>query len=293
VSRTSLSVALVTRNRPELLAQCLASLRSQDVSPHEIVVSDDSADAGASAWNRKLCAEHAARYVEGPRRGLYANRNHVALQCAGTHILTSDDDHLHPPGYLRDVCSLVARDPRRIWTFGQRDVGEPPGTIHYPGEYGQRGNARPARDPERSAAIADGCTVYPREVFDSGARYCDFYRFGDLYLLWGHELRLRGWQVTISGTVHVVHRPEASHERAGDAAWLLEQVEANHFVRFACALGVFRTPYSTARACALLARDCLSWRAMSGYRVRVRLPMHRGARALARGVSYAARLRRL
>jgi len=44
-----LSVALVTRNRPESLDRCLASLRAQDTQPFEIAVSDDGDDPAVTA----------------------------------------------------------------------------------------------------------------------------------------------------------------------------------------------------------------------------------------------------
>ena len=289
----SLSIALVTRNRPDLLRQCLDSLRAQNAPADEIVVSDDSSREDAAAANRALAQQAGARYTEGPRRGLYANRNHAALHCTGTHILTSDDDHTHPPGYLRKVRELVMSDPRRIWALGERDPADASGRIHLPGEYGLRGNARLARHPERCAAIADGSTVYPRIVFESGARYCETYRFGDLYLLWGRELERRGWHISVSEATYVVHRREASLERAADAAWLREQMEANHFVRVACAVGIFRSRYSTCRALALLVRDSLSPQTITGYRVRVRLPLTGAVRAVRRGLREAARLRQL
>lgn len=293
MSEPRLSIALVTRNRPERLAHCLGSLRAQADAPEEIIVSDDSSTADCSTRTRLVAERFVARYVAGPRRGLYANRNHAALHCAGTHILTCDDDHVHPPDYLRQAKALIARDPRRIWSFGERDPTDPSGVLRLPGEYGARGNARPARDPERSAAIADGSTIYPREVFDSGARYCELYRFGDLYLLWGRELQRRGWQITVSTATYVIHHLEASRERAADAAWLLEQVEANHFVRVACAFGIFRSGYSVCRALALLARNVMSAGTIAGYSVSVRLPPSAALRALSRGLREARRLRGL
>lgn len=293
MSAPRLSIALVTRNRPELLARCLESLRAQTEAPHEIVVSDDSSTADRAARTRSTADRFAARYVEGPRRGLYANRNHAALECTGSHILTGDDDHTHPPDYLDRVMALVGRDPRRIWALGERDATDGSGTVHVPGEYGARGNARPARDPARSAAIADGSTVYPREVFDSGARYSELYRFGDLYLLWGRELQRRGWQISVTAETYVIHHPEAALERTADAAWLAEQMEANHFVRIACAFGIFRSAFSAGRALALLARDLLTSRPVAGYSVRVRLPIAAGMRALVRGAREARRLRAL
>lgn len=90
-----ISVALVTRNRPESLRRCLTSLRAQDVQPWEVVISDDSDDHESAL---ALAKEFGVRHVLGPKRGLYGNRNSSALACEGTHIRTMDDDHTFPPG---------------------------------------------------------------------------------------------------------------------------------------------------------------------------------------------------
>src|SRR3954451_20622301 len=71
------SVALVTRNRPESLERTLRSVKSQDVQPWELVISDDSSEEYAPRV-AEIVATFGARYIRGPQRGLYANRNHVA-----------------------------------------------------------------------------------------------------------------------------------------------------------------------------------------------------------------------
>ena len=98
VTDLSLSVALVTRNRPDSLQRTLRSLRAQDLQPFEVVVSDDSEPALAGA-TRDVALEHGCRYLTGPQRGLYANRNAAALACQGTHVRTMDDDHEFPGGH--------------------------------------------------------------------------------------------------------------------------------------------------------------------------------------------------
>src|SRR5437763_4375715 len=116
-SSPQISVALVTRNRPASLERTLRSLRAQDSAPFEVVVSDDSDDSQAGA-TRALAEQFSARYVRGPRRGLYANRNHVALACRGTHIRSMDDDHEFPPGHWRECETAVAMDPKASWLIG-------------------------------------------------------------------------------------------------------------------------------------------------------------------------------
>src|SRR5829696_6359592 len=96
---STVSIALVTRNRPDSLERTLQSLRAQSTQPHEVVVSDDS-DERHAVETRRVVEAHEATYLTGPRRGLYANRNAVASACSGTHVRTMDDDHEFPEGHF-------------------------------------------------------------------------------------------------------------------------------------------------------------------------------------------------
>lgn len=189
-----LSVALVTRNRPDSLRRCLESLRAQETQPFEVVVSDDSDDAFAGAV-REVAERQGCRYVSGPRRGLYANRNFVALQCAGTHIRTMDDDHTFPPGHFAQCLSAVRSDPRAVWTTGE--VGFVGGKFYDKGETATQlhpaGVGGPVHDPDDNWAIADGSTIYPRTVFDRGLRMVEEFGYGSSYLEFGAYIYKHGF----------------------------------------------------------------------------------------------------
>ena len=114
-----LSVALVTRNRPHSLEQCLMSWHQQTIAPFEIIVSDDS-QGDYENEVRQLATRFGCIYTSGPGRGLYSNRNHAALTCRGSHILTADDDHTHPSDYVEKVLEVIASDPDRIWIFAEK-----------------------------------------------------------------------------------------------------------------------------------------------------------------------------
>jgi len=117
-STVSLSIALVTRNRPESLERTLVSLRAQEPHPFEVVISDDSGSERAEA-TKKIANRFECVYSRGPQRGLYANRNAAFLRCRGTHVRTMDDDHILPPGHLSACVSAVQSDPTAIWTTGE------------------------------------------------------------------------------------------------------------------------------------------------------------------------------
>ena len=137
-SEIRISVALVTCNRPESLERCLKSWRSQTISPWEIVVSDDS-DATRAPQIEAIAQQYHCTYTRGPQRGLYANRNHASLSCRGTHILSGDDDHIHPPDYVETVLEVVQSDSQRIWVFTERNFVEPNAPLVCPGELGPKG----------------------------------------------------------------------------------------------------------------------------------------------------------
>src|ERR1700758_2910460 len=113
-----LSVALITRNRPVSLERGLASLRAQGEQPFEVIVSDDS-DAGIAPIIQKIAGAFGCRYLCGPKKGLYANRNFAAANCLGTHIRTMDDNHVLPCDHLSKCVAAIRRDRNAIWTTGE------------------------------------------------------------------------------------------------------------------------------------------------------------------------------
>src|SRR3954451_9899484 len=113
-----LSVALVTRNRPDSLARTLESLSRQNVQPYEVILSDDSDVESMISANAELAQKYSCKYLKGPGRGLYANRNFVAKSCIGTHIRTMDDDHEFPENHLTECLKAIEKEPNTIWTIG-------------------------------------------------------------------------------------------------------------------------------------------------------------------------------
>ena len=166
--RIAVSVALVTRNRPRSLERCLESWRRQTVAPDEIVVSDDS-DDDTAAESEEIARRYGCRYTRGPRRGLYANRNHASLECRGTHIVSADDDHTHPADYVAVIRDLITSDPPRSGFSPSACRAIPSSPLTCPPELHRSGFGSAPADPSRCAAIADGASVYPRRDLRVGA----------------------------------------------------------------------------------------------------------------------------
>jgi glycosyltransferase involved in cell wall biosynthesis len=288
----SISVALVTRNRPSSVERCLESWRRQTVAADEIVVSDDSDDAMAGE-TEAIAGRYGCLYTRGPRRGLYANRNHASLQCRSTHIVSADDDHTHPVDYVAVIKALVATDPHRVWIFSERLPGDSSTPLTCPPELHRSGFGITPADPSRCAAIADGASVYPRQIFDRGLRYDETYPFGGLWYLWGKLLARHGWHITFSDRTFVWHHfwPEAEtavEGRLGNRDQLLQQLLATTYVQFVGALWLDRSPIQVAWAAAYSVRRLLIPDSIVHFRVRTRLPFA----GVVRAVWLAVRARR-
>jgi glycosyltransferase involved in cell wall biosynthesis len=166
-----LSIALVTWNRPDSLERALASLRAQSVQPFEVIVSDDSQMEYKEA-TRAIAAKFGCSYNSGPHRGLYANRNVAAQQCRGTHIRTMDDDHILPPDHLAKCLQAASTDANAIWTTGEIGYlqGQLVDSAEVANQLGPSGVGERIENPDDNWGIADGSTIYPRNVFDRGFR---------------------------------------------------------------------------------------------------------------------------
>lgn len=279
-AKVTLSVALVTRNRVESLTRCLSSWAAQTVAPLEIVISDDS-DQELAPQIQELAARFNCVYTAGPRRGLYANRNHAALQCRGTHILTGDDDHSHPVDYVENVLKTVAQDPNRVWIFAERYPDCPDMPLTCPPELHRSGSGISPVDPDNSAAIADGSSVYPRQIFDMGLRYDESYGFGGMWYLWGKLLVKRGWRISFSDKTFVWHHL-LTDGREYNVEALQQHIECNMYVLFVNALWISPGPVNLFWSIVYLCRHMFLSSSVTLYKIRTRLPLKSGWRLLGR-----------
>jgi len=214
-----MSVAIVTRNRPTSLDRTLKSLRAQEVQPWEVIVSDDS-DAGQVPEVQRIVAAYDCQYIAGPQCGLYANRNHVAAACQGTHIRTMDDDHEFPEGHIKKCLTAIQHDLDSVWVIGEFFSHEtiakslPP----CPGQLHPRGFSVVPDDPQNCWAIADGSCIFPSKVFSDGHGYVEYFKFGSSFLELGSRLFWLGYRVRFLETTFIVHHTLEFQEK-GSTVW--------------------------------------------------------------------------
>jgi glycosyltransferase involved in cell wall biosynthesis len=202
-----LSVALVTRNRPESLARTLRSLCKQNVQPYEVIVSDDSDMENMINANIELARNYSCKYIKGPGKGLYANRNLVAKSCTGTHIRTMDDDHEFPENHVMNCLKAIEEEPDTIWTIGEFYPTDKVKTLPapIPGQLHPRGYSYSPKNIKKYFGISCGASIYPKSVIDRNILNAEAYRFGILYLEYGARLYKKGYTIKPLAITYVIH----------------------------------------------------------------------------------------
>lgn len=207
MSNYTLSIALVTRNRPESLHRTLKSLFHQEITPYEVIISDDSKDQEYILRNKQIVKEFGGRYFQGPQQGLYTNRNFAAKNCSGTHIRTMDDDHEFPPGHLRECMKAIRTEPETIWTIGEYSIRSKFHTIPcpIPGQLHPRGFSYIPVNMKNYCGISCGGTIYPARIINEGKLNCEFYKFGIVYLEYGARLKKLGYTIKFIDQTYLIH----------------------------------------------------------------------------------------
>jgi GT2 family glycosyltransferase len=98
------TIVVCTRDRPEALKRCLASLLDQTHKPEQIIVVDN---ASRDDQTRKVASAAGVDYVREDRAGLDVARNTGAQKAIGEIIAYADDDvRLHPRWLERLVAAF-------------------------------------------------------------------------------------------------------------------------------------------------------------------------------------------
>lgn len=99
---TSLSVIIATRDRPDMLGDCLGSLAGQTIDDFEVLVVDDGSHADLRPAVRDAASHGlSVAYVRQDPSGLSAARNHGTAAAEGDALAYLDDDALADPGWAR------------------------------------------------------------------------------------------------------------------------------------------------------------------------------------------------
>jgi GT2 family glycosyltransferase len=160
-----LAICICTRNRPDDLVTALESIRSSSVQPQQIIVSDDSTDTRTRDLIRERFGD--IEFLEGPRRGLCANRNAALKAVTSERVLFIDDDAVLGEFFVAHVRATLDGLPldkraRTIVTGLERQSGR----LISPSDQTFLGyQERAYRSNEPLNTVVINATVFPTALF--------------------------------------------------------------------------------------------------------------------------------
>ncbi|MBD2501914.1 glycosyltransferase family 2 protein [Anabaena azotica] len=128
------SVCICTRNRPQELSKALKSVEGSTYPAFEVIVSDDSTNDDT----KTLISSYflGVKYLDGPRKGLGANRNNILKAVTGSHVLFIDDDVVLNESFLEMMCNHLAylADKENLEKLIVSGIENKNGQLVFPGE---------------------------------------------------------------------------------------------------------------------------------------------------------------
>jgi GT2 family glycosyltransferase len=108
----TISVAVCTRDRPEVLRDCLARLRRVSHPELEFLIVDNapSNHQGQAVFDQTVGSDLRFRYLREPRPGLSRARNRALAEARGTVIAYTDDDVSVDPDWVRALAAGFRHD---------------------------------------------------------------------------------------------------------------------------------------------------------------------------------------
>jgi GT2 family glycosyltransferase len=108
-----MTVAVCTRDRPELLSVCIDSLRELEYPALEILIVDNASsdDRTRLVVERVRRRDPRFRYVSQPVPGLSAARNVALVEAKHDYIAFTDDDVIVDPSWLEGIARGFGRAP--------------------------------------------------------------------------------------------------------------------------------------------------------------------------------------
>jgi len=127
------SVVVPTHNRPEMLAEALASVRAQTFTDYEIIVVSNGENDDMRGQSRACATSYGARYFELSEGNVSIARNYGVNQAYGEWIAFLDDDDLWAPTKLerqiaearRTGADMVSCDYVEFYSDGREIVHRP------------------------------------------------------------------------------------------------------------------------------------------------------------------------
>lgn len=125
------AVIIPTKDRPEFLAEAIASARAQGHPPEEIIIVDDGSATPVDAKRLREAHGPTVRVLRNDAsRGLAYSRNRGVEETCAEYVIHLDDDDLLAPDAIEQCCSVLQGLPEaELVFFAARGFG--PNAEHF------------------------------------------------------------------------------------------------------------------------------------------------------------------
>jgi GT2 family glycosyltransferase len=104
----TISVVIVTANRPQALERCVAAITKAAYEPRELVIVDQSSPAVSATLEKLLLRSPAhVRHLQVPAMGVSSARNLGASHAEGDRLAFTDDDCVPGPDWLSNLVEAL------------------------------------------------------------------------------------------------------------------------------------------------------------------------------------------
>lgn len=114
MSDLRITLALLTRNRPDCLRNALTAACAGSSLPDEVLVSDDSNEDQTELTLAVVRDFPKIRYTKGPRKGLGANENHLVREATGDWIVFNGDDACLANDFIANLRCWLAENESKL-----------------------------------------------------------------------------------------------------------------------------------------------------------------------------------
>ncbi|OME93891.1 MULTISPECIES: glycosyltransferase family 2 protein [Paenibacillus] len=201
----TLSIGIITRNRYHDLIRCVTSIENSidhcitnggGLSIGELVISNDGSEITVKD------IRYTWKVIEGPKKGIGANRNNIIDNINGEYILITDDDMEFPVDFIKKSLEKLLTVNRNIVLTGR--LKDTKGYI-IPTEPDFWGYRRiPIDISQQPRGFSDPVTWFPVNCF-SKCRFDDSVTYGPTEMDFSYQLRFNGYEITYMPELWAIH----------------------------------------------------------------------------------------
>lgn len=217
------SIIIPTYNQREYVLQCVSSIEKHTPAPFEIIVVDNaSKDGTAEAMLRKGGMVRVASLDKN--RGFAGGVNHGLMMARGRHIIVLNNDTLVTPGWLDNMMTCLASDPKigvvgpvTNYIGGDQQIQVPYREVEEMWPFAATHN-RPDADKHRiTDRLVGFCWLFSRELLERVGYLDEGYAVGNFEDDdWIIRVKLAGYQLAVAGDAFIHHFGSVSMKALGE-----------------------------------------------------------------------------